>query len=980
MTGPLIIDEVYAELFGGLTNTRLPLGGEGLVVVHGPNESGKTTFATLLAWLLVGPTGKPADSLRFGLPSEQLSGRLSGTLDGQAVRIDATFKLLQKGLPNTNGITAQLAGQPLDLSAWRTSIGGIDDKVLTATYRMWGADLHSDDGVLAEITQATLAGLGGGQRLGDVVAVLQKQILEYLTARADGAESFSALGIRRGVIDAHIKAISDNASTYQRHADEVAEVAEQLRISRTRANELDATVAAIRALQSVTKERHREHSITEELTAMATVPAEWMAVVDPVQPFLDAAAAADAGIEQARAVEREVQAAAAQLGLSDIEAEQLRVTHATVTAVQVTLTRLETARTGAQTAEAAHRDAEARARAADDAAHQTLLACPEVQADALRARPLSETDVRPLRTAVTEWSTAERQVVGAHTAVSAAQTRVDIAVAALHTAHAQWERLGTGVTAQQWRVTPPAPTPVAPVVETTPTASGRPWLPVAVAGAVALLAVLLLPRWAGVGVTAAAFAGVVFTLRRNRVEAGVTSPVEPVSPADPALDAHILDAANATVAAQSAADQAHDDLRRLEADLARLQRDTEHPYRSVTAECQRLGLTVGDTPVATADTVDRALLASVAVTAASREHRALVDAARVLDEARSEVTRVSGELCDTLTAAGVPSGAPCEQTAAVIDTLRSLTELVAQHRLAERVADDARQAFETMIAVLGDAAAERSRASLVAEAERLAELHATRVRLIAERDRLNHDINTRFREHPAAKALAAQRRSDAEWAAELALRVDELAQAENERDDLNRRLGELRQAMDQLMNTDELAQQRLESGMVSERADEALLAGVVAVAARSLVTRVAGERRRTHQPALVARAGSLLSTVATDWQQLLVDPTDNGAAEVTVVDAAGAELAATRLSTGARALTHLALRLATAELDAERRRVRFPIICDDPLVHLDDDRAQAVMPLLAKAAADGHQVIVFTCHGRTVDAAVAAGGRVVSLA
>jgi len=983
MTGQLLIDEVYAERFGGLDNTTLALGGEGLVVVHGPNESGKTTFATLLAWLLAGPSGTPADSLRFGAPHDQVSGRLDGRLSGQAVRIEGAFKLLQRGLPNANGLTAQLAGTKLNLDGWRTTIGGIDAKVLTATYRMWGADLHSDEDVLAEITQAALTGMGRGPRLADVVAKLQKMVLEYLTARSEGAESFSTLGVRRAAVEAEIKALAANAATYRTLESDVASLTDQLQASRVRASQLGIDVAAIKALQSVTKERARERAISEELTALATVPAAWMPLVEQADHIVVTATTAEAAVAVAHNAERDLRTAVAGVGLDDAQAEHLRVTHATVTSVQVALTRLDAARTAQRMAETAHRTAQEAASTADTDARRALAACPEVQADALAARPLGETDVRGLRNAVAEWATAGRQVVGAHTAVSAAETRLEIAAGTLETTRAQWDRLGTGTTAQLWRATP-APAPVPPVdnrTSETTAPTGRAWLPVAVAGVVALIAVLALPRWAAVGVTAGAFAGMVLAVRRGRTasDAPAAAGPAPLPIIDPAIDAERLEAANAVIAAELGVDQARSELQRLQADLTRLQRDLANPRQAVVDECRHLGLTMGVTPTATSSLIDRALFASAAVAAQGNAQQHLSRMQRALQGAVDDVGAVLADLCAVLAAAGVPADLPCEAMAGAIDALRQVTDLVAQHRVAERNADDARQAFETSIEPLGPEAAERSRTSLIAELEQLAALHAERTGLIAERAGLEHDITTRLREHPAAKDLAAQRRSDAEWEAELALREDELAQTEEERDDVNRRLGELRRTMEQLMDSDQLTQKRLELGMISERADEQLLSGVVAVAARSLLGHVAAERRRNDQPELVARAGALLASVAPDWQRLLVDPSDSGSAEVTVVDAAGAELATSRLSTGARALTHLSLRLATAELDAERRRVRFPIICDDPLVHLDDERAQDVMPLLARAAKDGHQVIVFTCHGRTVDAARAVGARVVHL-
>ncbi len=86
----------------------------------------------------------------------------------------------------------------------------------------------------------------------------------------------------------------------------------------------------------------------------------------------------------------------------------------------------------------------------------------------------------------------------------------------------------------------------------------------------------------------------------------------------------------------------------------------------------------------------------------------------------------------------------------------------------------------------------------------------------------------------------------------------------------------------------------------------------------------------------------------------------------------GTAIPAAALSTGARAVLYLSLRVAMAEQDTEERGLAMPLICDDPLVHIDDDRAEAALGLLMAASA-GRQVLMFTCHERTVDVAQSIG-------
>ena len=77
-------------------------------------------------------------------------------------------------------------------------------------------------------------------------------------------------------------------------------------------------------------------------------------------------------------------------------------------------------------------------------------------------------------------------------------------------------------------------------------------------------------------------------------------------------------------------------------------------------------------------------------------------------------------------------------------------------------------------------------------------------------------------------------------------------------------------------------------------------------------------------------------------------------------------------------MLYLALRLAVADEQSVRTEVWLPLICDDPLVHLDDERAPQAMALLAKAAKN-RQVILLTCNKRSLDLAEQAGAQTLRL-
>ena len=119
-----------------------------------------------------------------------------------------------------------------------------------------------------------------------------------------------------------------------------------------------------------------------------------------------------------------------------------------------------------------------------------------------------------------------------------------------------------------------------------------------------------------------------------------------------------------------------------------------------------------------------------------------------------------------------------------------------------------------------------------------------------------------------------------------------------------------------------------------------------------------------------------------DWTNITVNPHSPADAKSSdhsdrlLVDGPHGEHSAQRLSFGAQSLLYLALRLATVTEQAAARGVRLPLVFDDVLVGLDDDRAPKCLDMLADCARR-HQLILLTCHRQTAESAHAAGADVV---
>jgi uncharacterized protein YhaN len=134
-----------------------------------------------------------------------------------------------------------------------------------------------------------------------------------------------------------------------------------------------------------------------------------------------------------------------------------------------------------------------------------------------------------------------------------------------------------------------------------------------------------------------------------------------------------------------------------------------------------------------------------------------------------------------------------------------------------------------------------------------------------------------------------------------------------------------------------------------------------------------------NQDPVVLSASALVSKVVPDWGTIRFSRSEDGKG-TPILERNGSDgrLNDKLLSDGGRALMYLALRIAFAQKDAERRGIALPLICDDPLVHFDDERSESAIALLAEVS-QAHQVLLFTCERRTRDIAKSLGARVLEI-
>ncbi len=155
----------------------------------------------------------------------------------------------------------------------------------------------------------------------------------------------------------------------------------------------------------------------------------------------------------------------------------------------------------------------------------------------------------------------------------------------------------------------------------------------------------------------------------------------------------------------------------------------------------------------------------------------------------------------------------------------------------------------------------------------------------------------------------------------------------------------------------------LELAMVQKRLDDAVRRWqTLAVTSRVLLT-VRKIYEKDRQPETLREASGAMQRMTEGRYVRVWTPLGEDA--LMLEDGQGRSRSVEQLSRGTREQLFLALRLALAGGYA-RRGIQMPMILDDVLVNFDGPRAKATATVLRDFAATGHQVLVFTCHEHIV--------------
>jgi uncharacterized protein YhaN len=249
----------------------------------------------------------------------------------------------------------------------------------------------------------------------------------------------------------------------------------------------------------------------------------------------------------------------------------------------------------------------------------------------------------------------------------------------------------------------------------------------------------------------------------------------------------------------------------------------------------------------------------------------------------------------------------------------------------------------------------------VDEEQQLRELAVQAARaamLRQERDGLTREI-----EAAAAGTCTTETIGKEIEAGDLEARLDELLlkldAAENRLRELLEQRGQTNEQLRNLAADRQLARRQLDLATVETRLQAAIRRWQVFAVAGRVLDDIRIDYERDRQPETLLEASGYLSRLTCGRYRRVWTPL--GEDSLRVDDAEGNPLMVESLSRGTREQLFLALRLALAASYA-RRGAPLPLVLDDVLVNFDADRARAAAELLRDFAEAGHQLLVFTCH------------------
>lgn len=915
----LTIHGVADVHFGGLQGFSLNGLEHNFVVVSGRNESGKSTLAEFIAWLIAGPAGKAADAMRYGDRETVVRGRLLGTLSGDELDLAGSFKILASGAPSDVPGKGQQAPRRGTLGAV-----GIDGELLLARF---GGLTPAAYGLLYRIGSETAHLLDSESGLVDLFA---RYATGSISSSVDPRAAIDEIKKELGPIKTRLSALAGNSG---RRADVLGQLTNALaRPGRIR--DIDSDIAnleedrqAVDKAISAEAERIGDHRTAigvfdrnevarvaeTDLRNSEDLPGDVALIADDLDSILDLAKRLEAARTKVIENEPTVASLCRSVGLDVAELAEHNLTNADKelfrNAAQTLIGRKQTL-VAAESVYATHldelRDAQGHA--------ETCLDQGDLDREVLLRRVLDVEKVAALSNPAYAVDQALREVVRCERAVDGA-------------------RLGRAPENE----------------ESQQSASGATWLlflPALLGVIGAVIGGFVNPGVsAGAGIAGFVVGALVARSRSGGVASSISSTIG--VGADPVAIAS--------------------------GELARARHDLRGKLDIVNTALNGLGLpqVTAEGACTYVDDLERALTALDKVRGLESLTTGLQEAVRSAAALVSEAEKAYSELFEQRGSPMIPeSGISSwldEYLDAIIQAKAHVGHIEDCSGLEAELADKTRGVDR-----FNDGS---SMSVIIDRANHFISIRDTRAQLERNASDRRNEADIAMGQRPEVRDLLESGNKE-KLEADLTSIEATIAGLSAQRTAIDSNLGALRSALAQESKGELIADLKEELGRIDDEIDELVREYVVFTAALESIEKVVGEYELRNQGPVIDVAQRLISSVDPNFGSIYVDRS-TGAPQL-MVDRSGRRLLVRRLSTGARALVYFALRLAFQTIDSQGRAVALPLICDDPLVTVDDARVEPIMRLLQQVS-DERQVIFLTCHDREATIASRIGARIITL-
>lgn len=173
------------------------------------------------------------------------------------------------------------------------------------------------------------------------------------------------------------------------------------------------------------------------------------------------------------------------------------------------------------------------------------------------------------------------------------------------------------------------------------------------------------------------------------------------------------------------------------------------------------------------------------------------------------------------------------------------------------------------------------------------------------------------------------------------------------------RRGEMKVQLESLEKNDRLLHAQLELSEVEAQLEKAIEKWQTLATTSCILEQIRRVYENDRQPETLRLASTYMTKLTSGRYIRIWTPLHENTLFVEEKDADSKSLA--HLSEGTREQVFLSVRLALIHLFARQGRV-LPVILDDVLVNFDSKRSKATAELFKEFAAEGHQLLIFTCH------------------